>query len=51
MNIQAVTTQMKFYGKKLSAKLSELYWTISQKVWKAYQKGISFFNRGDVSNG
>jgi len=51
MNISSAIDQMKFYAKKLSAKLSELYWTISQKVWKAYQKGISFFSRGDVHHG
>ena len=51
MNIASAIDQMKFYAKKLSAKLSELYWAISQKVWKAYQKGISFFSRGDVRNG
>tara|TARA_S200002703_G_scaffold50459_1_gene43856 strand:- start:4130 stop:4285 length:156 start_codon:yes stop_codon:yes gene_type:complete len=51
MNIPSAIDQMKFYVKKLSAKLSKLYWAISQKVWKAYQKGISFFSRGDVSNG
>jgi len=51
MNISSAIDQLKFYAKKLSAKLSELYWAISQKVWKAYQKGISFFSRGNVHHG
>jgi len=51
MNIQAVTTQIKFYGQKLSEKLNEFYWVVSQKIHKAWKKGLSNFNRGDFSNG
>jgi len=51
MNLQSATTQVKFYVQKFHEKLSELYWKISQKVWKGFKKGISIFDRGNVSDG
>ena len=51
MKPDSVTEKIMEYVKKISARVSELWWSFTQKIWKFKQKGFSYFNRGDVSDG
>jgi len=51
MKPDSVTEKIMEYVKKISARVSELWWSFTQKIWKFKQKGFSYFNRGNVSDG
>ena len=51
MKLNSVTEKIMVYVQKISSRVSELWWSFTQKVWKFKQKGLSYFYRGDVRDG